>query len=474
LQSGNQVQPSFRLVLYAAIIVSCLSFVKTDFVTKIFSAKKIDFFSDLRAKPVKKKIVKVKPAPIPPAKDSMARKEGVTLIEQYRADTSTNWKRFFTKLNRVEKGDKTIVRIAWFGDSLIEGDIIVQDVRSNLQKIFGGAGVGFVPITTNVPGFRKTINFNWSANWKTFSVLDSVKQRVPYGPLGEVFMPHKMTGITDSVAIEHEASRVKYSGVKSELNGLGSLNYVSLIYSHADSGDFIFYKLNGGAEKKVDLPVTEKISRLVINQNNPVNSIEVRFVPQDTLFIYGFSFEPAKGVVIDNYSLRGSSGIHLSGIKSAVLKQSQKVLGYDLIVLQYGLNVASEKVDDYSWYERSFGKTVEYLKTNFTSIPILIMSCSDRSIKGEGGYATMSTLPSFISSQRIIAATTHTAFWDLFSAMGGDSSMIKMADAKPSLANKDYTHFKSSGGRVVANLWVKSLLFEYNWYLAHEEKRKTI
>lgn len=403
----------------------------------------------------------------------MARKEGVTLIEQYRADTSFAWKRFFTKLKQVEKGDKTTVRIAWFGDSLIEGDIIVQDVRNFLQKKFGGSGVGFVPTWTNVPGFRQTIKFSWSDNWKIYSVLDSVKHKVPYGPLGEVFMPRKMTGITDSVAIEHEASRVKYSGVKSELTGLGAFNTVSLIYSHADSGDYILYKLNGGTEKKMELQPTDKITALIINKNNWVNSIEVRFVPQDTLFVYGFSFESGKGIVVDNYSLRGSSGIHLSGIKSAVLKQMQQVLGYDLIVLQYGINVANEKVDDYSWYERSFGKTVEYLKTNLPGIPILIMGCSDRSIKGEGGYTTMSTLPSFISSQRIIAATTHTAFWDLFTAMGGDSSMIKMADAKPSLANKDYTHFKASGGRVVANLWVKSLLFEYDWFINHEDKKKT-
>ena len=58
--------------------------------------------------------------------------------------------------------------------------------------------------------------------------------------------------------------------------------------------------------------------------------------------------------------------------------------------------------------------------------------------------------------------------------MGGEGSMIKMADAKPALANKDYTHFKSSGGKVIANLFVQSLLFEYNWYLSQPENKKAI
>lgn len=56
------------------------------------------------------------------------------MFEQYEGDTSTEWKHFFAKLQRAEKGDKTVVRIAWFGDSLIEGDIITQDVRNELQK----------------------------------------------------------------------------------------------------------------------------------------------------------------------------------------------------------------------------------------------------------------------------------------------------------------------------------------------------
>ena len=142
VDSDKPVQSSFRLILFAALIVSGLSFVKTDFSIGKFSSKKIDFFSDLRTKPVKKVIKKIAPPPAPPAKDSLAKKAGVLMIEQYEGDTSTEWKHFFQKLQQVEKGDKTIVRIAWFGDSLIEGDIITQDVRNELQKkstlLFGG------------------------------------------------------------------------------------------------------------------------------------------------------------------------------------------------------------------------------------------------------------------------------------------------------------------------------------------------
>ena len=474
MDSDKPLQHSFRLILFVAIIVSCLSFIKTDFSIGNFKAKKIDFFSDLKTKPVKK-IKKIAPLPAPPAKDSLAKKAGVLMFEQYEGDTSTEWKHFFAKLQRAEKGDKTVVRIAWFGDSLIEGDIITQDVRNELQKKFGGKGVGFVPITTHVPGFRQTIGWTFSENWKTYSLTDSIKHKVPYGLYGQVYVPRNMRGVTDSVAIEKEASKIKYSGVYSTtLNGLSPLYNVSLLYSRADSSDYILYKLNNGAEQKMELKSGDKINRLTINQNNPINSIEVRFVPQDTLFVYGFSIESGKGILVDNYSLRGSSGIHLSGVKNNVLSQIQQQLDYDLIVLQYGVNVASEKTDDYSWYSRSITKTINYLETIFTNTPILIVGCSDRSIKQDGNYVTMPTIPSFIASQRETASNTHSSFWDLFTAMGGEGSMIKMADAKPALANKDYTHFKASGGKVIANLFVQSLLFEYDWYLSQQENKKPL
>ena len=473
VDSDKPVQQSFRLILYTAVIVSCLSFIKTDFSIGKFTAKKTDFFSDLKPKPVKK-IKKIAPPPAPPAKDSLARKASVLMIEQYEGDTSTEWKHFFEKLQRVEKGDKTIVRIAWFGDSLIEGDLITQDVRNELQKKFGGKGVGFVPITTHVPGFRKTIGWTFSDNWKTYSLTDSVKHKVPYGLYGQVYQPKILKRDIDSATIEQEASRVKYSGAYSKLDGLSPFYNVSMLYSRADSGDFILYKLNNGVEQRMDLQTGDKINRLVINQNNPINSIEVRFVPVDTLFVYGFSIEYGTGILVDNYSLRGSSGIHLSGVKSGVLKQIQQLFNYDLIVMQYGINVATEKTDDYSWYERSITKTINYLETVFTNTPILIVGCNDRSIKQDALYITMPTLPSLISSQRKIAANTKSSFWDLFVAMGGEGSMIKMVDAKPALANKDYTHFKTAGGRVIANLFVKSLLFEYNWYLSQPKKKKAL
>ena len=38
------------------------------------------------------------------------------------------------------------VRIAYFGDSFIEADILTADLREMLQQKYGGCGVGFVDV----------------------------------------------------------------------------------------------------------------------------------------------------------------------------------------------------------------------------------------------------------------------------------------------------------------------------------------
>jgi lysophospholipase L1-like esterase len=45
-------------------------------------------------------------------------------------------------------------------------------------------------------------------------------------------------------------------------------------------------------------------------------------------------------------------------------------------------------------------------------------------------------------------------------AMGGDSSMIKWVNAKPRLANKDYTHINAKGGEVLGKKLFETIWFE--------------
>ena len=74
--------------------------------------------------------------------DILPEKEQIISFEEFRDDD------FNSPLNRLY--EKLLlgvdpVRVAFMGDSFVEGDILTADLRELLQDTFSGGGVGFVP-----------------------------------------------------------------------------------------------------------------------------------------------------------------------------------------------------------------------------------------------------------------------------------------------------------------------------------------
>ena len=87
-------------------------------------------------------------------------KSGMVCIEEYADSAGRGMEYFYEALGKVSSLDRP-VRIAYFGDSFIEADILTGDLREMLQKRFGGCGVGYVPITTKIAGFRPTVHHSF-------------------------------------------------------------------------------------------------------------------------------------------------------------------------------------------------------------------------------------------------------------------------------------------------------------------------
>ena len=52
---------------------------------------------------------------------------------------------FLHKIHDFQKGSGETLRIAFYGDSIIEGDLLTETLRARLQEEYGGHGVGLVP-----------------------------------------------------------------------------------------------------------------------------------------------------------------------------------------------------------------------------------------------------------------------------------------------------------------------------------------
>ena len=101
-----------------------------------------------------------------------------------------------------------------------------------------------------------------------------------------------------------------------------------------------------------------------------------------------------------------------------MLKQFNRQRPYDLIILEYGLNVATERGRNYDNYQKGLLTAIEHLKECFPQAGILLLSVGDRDSKNENGeLRTMPGVKNLIRYQQNIAAESGIAFWNMFEAM---------------------------------------------------------
>ena len=353
----------------------------------------------------------------------------------------TGLRHFFAALNNINNLERP-VRIAFVGDSFIEGDIIVADFRAKMQEHFGGRGVGFIPVTSNVAQYRPTIKHT-ASGWKTYSIINNRKRK--YVISGLQFEP-----VTENASIGfqtvdmypglEEVSTIKFIYAKNEKSGI-------LLRSDADTAYY-------------ELPPTENITQYEIQGQFTKGTLLLK----DALGLnaLGIALEDNHGVVVDNFALRGNSGIVMSELDSKSCQELQQVRPYDLIVLQYGLNVASDSIREYGWYRNRMISVIEHVQDCFPGADILILGVSDRSHKRGGAYSTMPAVMSLLRAQRQTAKEAEVVFWSTFAAMGGQNSMVKFVNSN--WASKDYTHLSFRGGREIANALYDAIITEKGMY----------
>ena len=351
---------------------------------------------------------------------------------------------FFAALrNRADLGRP--VRVAFLGDSFIEGDILVADFRSALQQRFGGRGVGFVPITSVAAQYRPTVKIA-SEGWKTWSMLTKPDS-----------LPYTLSGMT----FESEAGEPTVTlEAANRYPELDSASCLKLIYER-NVATRLCLTVNGRTDSLMTaLPPTDSVRQYVYN--GPVHKAEMRFRNTEGFRALGVVMEDSVGVSVDNYSLRGNSGMLLEQLDSASCRALNRIHTYDLIVLQYGLNIANDSILQYGWYGRRMEKAIRQVRQCFPTADVLLMGVSDRSRMENGTFCTMPSVLALLHAQRQTAKRAGIPFWNTFGAMGGNNSMVRYVEKN--WASKDYTHLGFGGGRELARVLVEAILAEMEFY----------
>lgn len=373
--------------------------------------------------------------------------KGMVCIEDYAIEEEKSMDVFYRKLCNLKTQGRP-VRIAYFGDSFIEGDIFTADLRDLLQSRFGGAGVGYVDMASQTAGFRQSVRA-FSQNVEAHSVMDSAHRNNLLGINCRYFFPRR-----GEVSLTLKGTAYGKNTGQAQKSQLFLKTTVPLqVTAEVNGGEPQTFHLQG--ENRIQcLTTTGVISQ--VKWSFYADSLAHRHIT-----LYGATMDNERGVTVDNFSLRGSGGGVLLSVPDENLKQFFEHRPYDLIVLHYGLNVigpgSGKKAAD------NYGHILDRMIRKFQQLqpgtPILVVSVSDRDSRDkEGRITTLGGIRYLVNAQQQAALRNGTAFWNLFEAMGGTASIKRMAEQKPALANKDYTHLTFRGGKVLADKLYEALV----------------
>jgi hypothetical protein len=457
------------IIFLVIVLLLILSYSPIEYNYGPFKIKRIDILSQIRKnkKAINSKNILLDNIQATRPKNNIQTIDAKKLhqIEDFGNGSNVSLTNFFSKLH--DECHHAKIHVAFFGDSLIEGDLVSEEFRDNLQNEFGGRGVGFVPITSEVANFRTTIKHSYSNNWHTISFLNKNDYNMPIGMSGYLFIPKTVEKQYDPSSNEiGQYSWVEYSSPDHN-EKLNSFNVIRLLYGSVQSDAQITYSFGNGEYITKPLVLGEGVKEFIIKKDR-IRKVKLIFSSSDDIVLYGACFEDGPGIYVDNFSMRGSSGINLGRIPNSIYGGFNNLLNYKLIILQYGANIADPDTHSYLWYENKMFSILSYLKTQFPDASILVVSAADKSIKNDMEYTTNPAIPLIVNAQRNAAKRARVAFWNLYEAMGGENSMSIWTEQ--GLGAGDYTHLNHSGAKKVANLLTKAILHEFNNYQKNTEK----
>ena len=327
------------------------------------------------------------------------------------------------------------VRIAVLGDSFIEGDILTADLRERLQTAFGGRGTGFAPMASPLTAYRRTIKTQ-SKGWTAYNVMQH--KSVP-APLNEHFyvsgwVCRPVTGAS---------TRWEATTYRKKLDSCSTARVLFI----APEESRIELVVNDSLRREFAVEGASAVRQAVVHAPQ-IQTLEFRVLEgAGSMIGYGALFEH-KGVEVDNYSVRSNNGQAIFRTNPSVNAQINALTGYDLVILQYGLNIMQKGVLQYTSYGKQIEKVVAYVRQCFPSAAVLVLGVSDRAVKKDDTVETMDAIPYMIDCQRSAARNAGAAFWSTFDAMQAEGGIEEFV--AQGWAAKDFTHINYAGGRRVA------------------------
>jgi len=177
--------------------------------------------------------------------------------------------------------------------------------------------------------------------------------------------------------------------------------------------------------------------------------------------------ENVPGVVYDSIGLNGGRAELWNAIDQNHFAEQMGLRKPNLVILHFGTNESEVGMASAEAYEKIVRTLVDKVKAAAPNASILIVAPLDRAEKDDkGNMRTKPIMKKIVACQRNVAKDAGVAFWDTFTAMGGEGTMATWV--RKGLAGSDLTHPSWQGAEIIGDLLYKALSADYaEWQKKH-------
>ncbi|MGC4066505.1 MAG: GDSL-type esterase/lipase family protein [Polyangiaceae bacterium] len=353
---------------------------------------------------------------------------------------------FFQRLRVTQSGSSNAkTRILHYGDSVVASDYVSSTLRRRFQERYGDGGHGFTLIANAWPAyFHEGVSRYATGGWLISRVVGPLASDGWHGLGGVSFRapPNLLTRI--GTAKKGEVGR--------------RVSQFELAYVESPEG--------GTAEVRIDgKPVTVLDTRSEVKRfrtaSFDIPDGEHEFELQTlkgTSRYFGLVMERhAPGVVLDALGIQGARIRFLDKQDDEHFKEQLKWRDPALVVYQFGAN---ESADGYAYsmadYYTTMRAVIEQQRRALPNASCLIVGAMDRASRTGDEIKSLSIIPLIVREQRRVAQDLGCAFFDTFTAMGGNGSMPRWF--RRGLGQADLTHPTAVGAEVLGNWLYRAVM----------------
>lgn len=359
----------------------------------------------------------------------------------------------FAALQNVEANGGQ-ARISHYGDSPITNDGITATVRRKLQQRFGDAGHGFILAAKPWGWYQHDGVMQEARGWQSNPMWISRGDH-QFGFGGASFTASAPSAYASfSTATTGEIGR--------------SVAGFDVYYLAQPGGGTLEVEVDGApAGRIVTADVTVHSGFHHISVKPGEHKLTLRPAGNGEVRLFGVALDSsARGVQYDSLGVNGAFiGLLAHYQDEAHWTEQLRQRQPDLIILAYGANESEYENWPMDQYEADTREVVRRIRAALPKASIMFVAPMDRGQRGPGGtIVTRPMIPKLVAAQRRLAAETGCAFFDTFTAMGGEGTVARWREARPRLMGGDYLHPTAEGAEIVGTLLSDALLKAYEEY----------